>query len=67
MKIIYILKLLNYNDIIIDEKVRVWLIKLGELLPIDGSQRLHRYGILAEMLVRKGHQFISWMLTFNNQ
>jgi glycosyltransferase involved in cell wall biosynthesis len=47
--------------------LKVWLIKLGEPLPIDGPVRLHRYGILAERLVKHGHAVIYWTSTFNHQ
>jgi glycosyltransferase involved in cell wall biosynthesis len=44
--------------------MRIWLIHLGELLPIDGSVRLFRYGILAKMLAEQGHQVTRWAPTF---
>ena len=44
--------------------MRVWLLHLGELLPIDGPVRLYRYGILAEMLAKAGYQVTRWAPTF---
>ncbi|MGE0756145.1 MAG: glycosyltransferase family 4 protein [Pirellulaceae bacterium] len=44
--------------------MNVWLIHPGELLPIDGSVRLNRYGILAEMLASRGHRVTIWAPTF---
>ena len=44
--------------------MKVWLIHLGELLPIDGKVRLFRYGILAEMLAERGHSVTRWAPTF---
>ena len=37
--------------------MRVWLVTIGEPLPIDGTnERLCRTGILANMLVKRGHK-----------
>jgi glycosyltransferase involved in cell wall biosynthesis len=44
--------------------MNIWLIHLGELLPIDGDVRLFRYGILAEMLAERGHHVTRWAPTF---
>ena len=46
--------------------MKVWLVKLGEPLPVDGNRRLHRYGILAEMLSQKGHEVTWWTSTFDH-
>ena len=40
--------------------MHVWLIHLGELLPIDGNPRLFRYGVLGEMLSESGHRVTRW-------
>lgn len=37
----------------------VWILQLAEPLPIDGDVRLLRSGILADELVRRGHQ-VEW-------
>jgi len=44
--------------------MNIWLIHVGELLPIDGEVRLFRYGILADMLVERGHSVTRWAPTF---
>jgi len=44
--------------------MNVWLIHPGELLPVDGDVRLNRYGILAQMLSRRGHTVTIWAPTF---
>ncbi len=44
----------------------VWLITIGEPLPIDKKDRLHRTGILAKLLVTKGHRVIWWTSTFDH-
>jgi len=48
--------------------MRVWLIKVGEPLPIDGTtnERLHRTGILANRLVQRGHKVVWWTSTFDH-
>lgn len=44
--------------------MKIWLIHIGELLPIDGPTRPFRYGILAEMLSERGHYVTRWAPTF---
>jgi len=44
--------------------MKIWLIHLGEFLPIDKNARLFRYGILADMLVERGHYVTRWAPTF---
>jgi glycosyltransferase involved in cell wall biosynthesis len=45
----------------------IWLITVGEPLPIDeGNPRLLRTGILAQMLVERGHRVVWWTSTFNH-
>ncbi|MCC9078805.1 glycosyltransferase family 4 protein [Litorilinea aerophila] len=44
--------------------MNIWLVHVGELLPIDGDVRLFRYGILANMLVERGHRVTRWAPTF---
>ena len=47
--------------------MRIWLVTIGEPLPSDGTgERLHRAGIIAEMLVSKGHEVLWWSSTFNH-
>ena len=48
--------------------MRIWLLKTGEPLPTESSQvRLLRMGILAEELVRKGHEVVWWTSTFDHR
>jgi len=48
--------------------VRIWLIKTGEPLPIDGDDvRLLRMGILADYLVARGHEVTWWSSSFDHQ
>ncbi len=44
--------------------MEIWLIHIGELLPVDGQTRLFRYGILADMLSERGHHVVRWAPTF---
>ncbi|WGF87863.1 glycosyltransferase family 4 protein [Marinivivus vitaminiproducens] len=49
------------------ERSRVWIVTVGEPLPIDaGGQRLHRAGILADMLAKRGHEVVWWSSTFEH-
>ena len=45
----------------------IWLVTIGEPLPTDGpGERLLRTGILAEQLVRHGHDVVWWTSTFDH-
>jgi glycosyltransferase involved in cell wall biosynthesis len=46
--------------------MRVWLLHIGEHLPIDGTSRLLRYGSLARALEDRGHQVLRWAPTFHH-
>lgn len=47
--------------------MHIWLITVGEPLPCDGSnERLYRTGMLANLLVEKGHNVLWWTSTFNH-
>jgi glycosyltransferase involved in cell wall biosynthesis len=46
--------------------MRVWLLHIGEELPVDGPQRLFRYGFLADALQQRGHQVLRWAPTFRH-
>lgn len=47
--------------------MRVWLINTGETLPTDpGLVRLWRMGILADILVARGHEVVWWASTFRH-
>lgn len=46
--------------------MNIWLIHLGEPLPIEDGQRLLRYGILAEMLSTSGNKVIQWAPSFSH-
>lgn len=44
--------------------MNIWLIHLGELLPVDKGFRPFRYTYLAEALSERGHHVIRWAPTF---
>ncbi len=47
--------------------MRVWLVTVGEPLPVDGSdKRLLRAGILAELLASQNHDVVWWSSAFNH-
>ena len=47
--------------------MKIWNTTIGEPLPIDGSvDRLHRSGLLNEILVRSGHEVKWWSSSFNH-
>ncbi len=47
--------------------MRIWLITIGEPLPTDqGQPRLLRTGILAEALVKEGHEVVFWNSDFDH-
>jgi hypothetical protein len=46
---------------------RIWLVKLGETLPIGtNKKRLLRTGLLAEILAKEGHEVTYWCSTFDH-
>lgn len=46
--------------------MRVWLLHIGEELPVDGTTRLFRYGYLARALTDRGHEVLRWAPTFRH-
>lgn len=46
--------------------MNVWLLHVGEDLPIDGSQRRFRYGRLADAFVDRGDHVLRWAPTFHH-
>jgi len=46
--------------------MRVWLLHIGEDLPVDGVTRQFRYGYLAQALQNQGHQVLRWAPTFRH-
>jgi len=46
--------------------MNVWLLHVGEELPVDTNARLFRYGHLTEALLRQGHSVVRWAPTFQH-
>lgn len=47
--------------------MRIWLIQIGESLPLNNSNdRLLRVGILANLMVKEGHEVVWWASTFDH-
>lgn len=47
--------------------MRIWLITVGEPLPIDGSnERLYRTGMIARLLSMQGHEVLWWTSNFDH-
>lgn len=47
--------------------MRIWLITIGEPLPIDGpNERLYRTGMIAQLLSMQGHQVLWWTSKFDH-
>jgi len=46
--------------------MRVWLLHIGEQLPVDGRTRPFRYGYLATTLQEAGHDVLRWAPTFSH-
>ncbi len=46
--------------------MHVWLLHIGEDLPVDAGARTYRYGYLAEALVARGHSVLRWAPTFRH-
>lgn len=46
--------------------MNVWIVFVGETLPMDDATRVWRYGMLAETLASRGHHVTRWAPTFNH-
>lgn len=46
--------------------MNVWLLHVGEDLPVDDRPRMFRYGHLAAALNRRGHEVLRWAPTFHH-
>ncbi len=46
--------------------MRVWIVEIGEPLPIDAGGREMRSGILADRLASGGHEVLWWAATFDH-
>ncbi len=47
--------------------MKIWLVTIGEPMPTDGTnERLMRTGMLANILVERGHEVVWWTSTFDH-
>lgn len=46
--------------------MRIWMVKIGEPLPLNDQVRLLRTGLLSKYLNNHGHEIIWWSSTFNH-
>lgn len=46
--------------------MKIWLIEVGEILPVDDGARLMRTGLLANLLSQRGHSVTWWADAFNH-
>lgn len=47
--------------------MNIWLVQIGEPLPLKPDVRLLRTGILAEVLAERGHDVLWWVSAFEHQ
>ena len=47
-------------------KLNIWLIQIGENLPVDEKQRKMRTALLADKLVERGHSVLWWTSAFDH-
>jgi glycosyltransferase involved in cell wall biosynthesis len=48
------------------EKLNIWLIQIGEILPLDEKQRKMRTAFLVDKLVERGHSVLWWTSAFDH-
>ncbi|MEO0229832.1 MAG: glycosyltransferase family 4 protein [candidate division WOR-3 bacterium] len=61
--------LLNYGQENFSEEVQkldIWLVTIGEFLPLDAKATKHRTALLADKLVERGHNVLWWTSAFNH-
>ena len=46
--------------------MRIWIIEIGEPLPLELGVRLHRYGEFSRFLAEQGHDVIWWSSSFSH-
>jgi len=46
--------------------MKVWILEIGEPLPIEPNVRLHRYGLFSRWLAKQGHQVTWWTSSFSH-
>lgn len=46
--------------------MRIWILEIGEPLPLETDARLYRYGQFSRALAEKGHEVTWWTSTFSH-
>ena len=46
--------------------MNIWIVQIGELLPLDDGVRKMRNAMLADKLIEKGHAVTWWASAFNH-
>ena len=46
--------------------MKIWILEIGEPLPLEKDVRLHRYGEFSRFLANQGHEVIWWSSTFGH-
>ncbi len=46
--------------------VKIWILEIGEPLPIEPNARLHRYGVFSKWLAEHGHDVTWWTSSFSH-
>jgi hypothetical protein len=45
--------------------MKVWIVEIGEPLPVEHDVRLLRYGLLTKELAKYGHEVVWWTSSFS--
>jgi len=55
------------RDFTVSREIKVWVITVGEPLPVDGEHvRLYRSGILSYLMAEENHEVTWWSSSFNH-
>lgn len=46
--------------------LKIWILEIGEPLPLEPGARLHRYGLFSKWLATQGHQVTWWTSSFSH-
>jgi glycosyltransferase involved in cell wall biosynthesis len=46
--------------------VKIWILEIGEPLPVEPGVRLHRYGLFSKYLASQGHSVTWWTSSFSH-
>lgn len=46
--------------------MRIWVLEIGEPLPLETNVRLHRYGQFTKWLAKQGHEVTWWTTSFSH-